>query len=47
MTGLVLGLFTTCLAIYAVVWWYLGEIKEELKAINRYLKDRSDKEEGE
>lgn len=47
MSGIVLGIYITCLGIYAVAFWYLYDIKQELKQNNRYLielVDKADKE---
>jgi len=39
MSGIVLSILITCLAIYAAVFLFLNRIIDELRTIERYLRE--------
>lgn len=44
MKGLLIGILIYCIAIYFELFWFLGNIKDELKEINQLLRKVADKE---
>ena len=44
MSGLLIGIFIYCIAIYVVLYWFLGNIKSTLEDISKLLEKVVDKE---